>query len=90
VDRGALLKLLSTLIIVSKKTREVAAYTVQLAALRLASHDVQLMKNNLFPVEAMSYALNDSTSTWTSSARIGMWTPQSRNTYAEARCTSLA
>jgi hypothetical protein len=40
VDRGALLKLLSTLVIVSKKTREDATYTVQLAALWLASHDV--------------------------------------------------
>jgi hypothetical protein len=59
VDRGALLKLLSTLVTVSKKTREDAAYTVQLAALRLTSHDVQLMKNNLSPVEAMSHALNE-------------------------------
>ena len=30
------------------------------------------------------------TRTWTSSPRIGLWTPQSRNTYAQARCTSLA
>jgi hypothetical protein len=59
VDRGALLKLLSTLVTVSKKTRENAACTVQLAALRLSSHNVQLMKNNLSPVEAMSFALNE-------------------------------
>ena len=59
VDRGALLKLLSTLVTVSKKTREDAACTVQLAALRLASHDVQLMKKNLSPVEAISFALNE-------------------------------
>jgi hypothetical protein len=59
VDRGALLKLLSILVIVSKKTRENTAYTVQLAALRLASHDMQLMKNNLSPVEAMSFPLNE-------------------------------
>jgi hypothetical protein len=59
VNRGALLKLLSTLVIVSTKTREDAAYTVQLAALRLASHDVQLMKKSLSPVEAMSHALNE-------------------------------
>jgi hypothetical protein len=59
VNRGALLKLLSTLVIVSKKTRENAAYMVQLAALQLASHDVQLMKNNLSLVEAISFALNE-------------------------------
>lgn len=43
VDRGALLKLLSTLVSVSTNTQENATYTVQLAALRLASHDVELM-----------------------------------------------
>jgi hypothetical protein len=59
VDRGALLKLLSTLVTISTKTRENAVYTVQLAALRLASHNVQLMKKSLSPVEAMSHALNE-------------------------------
>lgn len=59
VDWGALLKLLSTLASVSTKTQEDVAYTVQLAALRLASHDVQLMKGSLSPVEAMSHALNE-------------------------------
>lgn len=57
VDRGALLKLLSTLVSVSTKTREDAKYTVQLAALQLASHDMELMNGILSPVEAMSYAL---------------------------------
>ena len=37
VDRDELLKLLSTMLTVSKKTRENAARTVQLTALRLAS-----------------------------------------------------
>jgi hypothetical protein len=59
VDRGALLKLLSTLVTISTKTRDDAVYAVQLAALRLASHDVQLMKKSLSPVEAMSHALNE-------------------------------
>jgi hypothetical protein len=59
VDRGALLKLLSTLVTVSTKTREDAAYTVQLAAFRLESHDMQLMKKSLSPVEAKSHALNE-------------------------------
>ena len=59
VDRSALLKLLASLTIVSTKTRKNATYTVQLATLRLASHDVQLMKGNLCPMETMSYTLNE-------------------------------
>ena len=43
---------------VSTKTRENATYTVQLAALRLASYDVELMKGKLSPMEMMSYTLN--------------------------------
>ena len=58
VDRGALLKLLATLMTVSTKTREDATYTVQIPALRLVSHDVQLMKGNLSPMEEMSYTFD--------------------------------
>lgn len=56
VDRGDLLKVLTTLMRVSKKTRENATDTVQIAALRLAGHDVALMEG-LSPAEKMSYAL---------------------------------
>ena len=59
MDRDALLKLLTTLIIVSTKTRENATYTVQLAALRLASHDVELIERKLSSMEKMSYTLNE-------------------------------
>ena len=58
VDRGALLKFVATLTIVLTKTRENATYTVQLAVLRLTSHEVQLMKGNLFPMKKMSYTIN--------------------------------
>ena len=51
MDRGALLKLLTILMIVSTKTRENATYTVQLAALRLASHDMELIEGKLSPNE---------------------------------------
>ena len=54
------------------KTREDATYMVQLATLRLASHDVERMKKSLAPVEAMLYALMSLTSIWTSSPRIGI------------------
>ena len=57
VDRGALLKLLATLMSVSTTTRENATYTVQLASLRLISHDVERMGEKLSPVQRMSYAL---------------------------------
>ena len=59
MDRGALLKLFATLTTVSTKTRENATYTVQLATLRLASHDVQLMKGNLSLMENISYTFNE-------------------------------
>ena len=59
VDRGELLKLLSTMLSVSKKTRENAARTVQLVVLRLASQNVHLMKNSSSPVEATSFVLTD-------------------------------
>ena len=58
MDRGALLKLLTTLMNVSTKTRENATYTLQLATLRLASHDVELMEGKLSPMKNMSYTLN--------------------------------
>ena len=58
VDRGALLKLLTTLMSVLTKTRDIATYTVQLAALWLASHDMELMEGKLSPMKKMSYALN--------------------------------
>ena len=58
VDRGDLLKVLTTLMRVSKKTRENATDTVQLAVLRLASHDVALVAGRLSPAEKMSYALH--------------------------------
>ena len=57
VNWGALLKLLTTLMRVSTKTRENAIYMVQLAALWLASHDVELMEGKLSPMEKMSYPL---------------------------------
>ena len=50
MDRGALLKRLTILVSVSTKTWENATYTVQLAALRLASHDVELVAGRLFPM----------------------------------------
>ena len=59
VDRGELLQLLSKMVSVSTKTHEDAAYSVQLAALWLASHDVQLMKGSLSPAQAMSHVLEE-------------------------------
>ena len=41
VDRNVFLRLLAILACVSKSTRLCAGFTVQLAALRLASHDVE-------------------------------------------------
>ena len=56
-DRGALLKLLATLVSVSAYTRESAMYTMQLAALRLASHDVERVGGEFSPSQKMSYVL---------------------------------
>ena len=58
VDRGEMLKVLTTLMKVSKTTRENATDTVQIAALRLVCHDLQLMAGKLSPAEKMSHALN--------------------------------
>ena len=51
VDRGELLKLLAAMTTLSKNIRENVAYTMQHAALRLASHDVQFVDKDLSSIE---------------------------------------